>query len=194
MVLRRSCRTFAPVSEVITSGVGRYHVFSRIAAAVLLGDQVLSRTSVCGTVARLEAEFFWGRLPHEKVAVVAEATLGLECVGAKVLEALTGHDGLRNRKGFPCPQWVDLGYPEPLAMRAQHRRSCDRHSLCTPTSQGGASHPCGELGRTPKGADGPFATASSGATMPRGVLLVRYDRGTPMIRCRSSSQFDCDFL
>lgn len=91
------------MAAMVTRSMCRNDVIRGVAAAVLLGFQVLGRATERATGTREKTQLLWRGLPHRKTAVVAAAGLRLECVGAQRLEAFFAHIGLWNQKTIPVP-------------------------------------------------------------------------------------------
>lgn len=90
------------MAAMIAKGMCRYDVIASVAAAVLLGLQVLGRASERASRASSKRQLIGRDLPHRQAAVIASPGLGLEGVGAKGFELFVGHGGLWNRK-IPAP-------------------------------------------------------------------------------------------
>lgn len=97
------------MAAMVTGSMGRYDVIRGVAAAVLLGFQVLGRATERATGTREKTQLFWRGLPHRKAAVVAAAGLGKKGEGAKGFEALLVHQELRNRKDSRASFWRTSG-------------------------------------------------------------------------------------
>lgn len=114
---------------VVASRVSRHDVAYHVFPAVLASYEVLGRASERASRAWSKRQLAWGGLPHGQAAVVTATGLGKKGEGTKGFEALVAHQGLRNRKDSRASYKRTSGTRSLLAMRAQHRRFCDRHRL-----------------------------------------------------------------
>lgn len=113
----------------VAPGVSCNNVLWRVLSTVLSCQQMLGSALDASRVSCLESKLGWRAEPHWQIAVIASARLGEEGEGTQGFEAFLAHRGSGIEKDSRASLWRTSGTRSLLAMRAQHRRFCDRRLL-----------------------------------------------------------------